>query len=158
MKGRVFQINISNGGVPKRAVERADLGAEGLSGDWQSDRQHHGGVERAVCLYSLERILALQEEGHPIFPGSVGENLTMAGVDWTQLAEGTRMRFRSGAEIELTRPTTPCNTISPSFLNGEFSRIAHKIHPGWSRWYARMIQAGEIRVGDEVEVIFPASG
>ena len=37
----------------------------------------HGGPERALCLFSLERILELQAEGHPIFPGAAGENITI---------------------------------------------------------------------------------
>ncbi|MFZ5808690.1 MAG: MOSC domain-containing protein [Chloroflexota bacterium] len=153
MKGRVFQINISSGGVPKLAIQQALLGKEGLKGDWQTNREHHGGIERAVCLYSLERITALQDEGHPIFPGSVGENLTLRGIDWDQLEAGVRLRFDSGAEIELTRPTTPCKSITASFRNGEISRIAHQHHPGWSRWYARVVCDGVIQTGDEVELI-----
>ena len=59
-----------------RAWSRCD----GLEGDRQRDLRFHGGPLRAVSLYSLELIEALQAEGHPIAPGAMGENLTMAGV------------------------------------------------------------------------------
>ncbi len=81
--GSVFQINLSDDGVPKRAVRCAELTTFGLVGDSQRHPDIHGGPNRAVCLYSLEQILNLQSEGNPIFPGSIGENLTLAGLDWS---------------------------------------------------------------------------
>lgn len=149
----VFQINISNGGVPKHAIPKVWVSRNGLEGDGHHDLRHHGGEERAVCLYSLERILALQAEGHPIYPGSVGENLTLHGLDWDVLQEGVILRFQGGVEIMLTRPTTPCKTIAASFKDGEIARILHQENPGWSRWYARVLQEGELRIGEKCELI-----
>lgn len=66
--GQVFSINCSPGGVPKLPIPEALITAYGLFGDSQANRVHHGGPDRAVCLFSAERILALQKEGHPIGP------------------------------------------------------------------------------------------
>src|SRR5437660_8273239 len=77
MQGRIFQLNMSPGGVPKLAVREAMLTTTGLMGDVQKFTDIHGGPERALCLFSLERILELQAEGHPIFPGAAGENITI---------------------------------------------------------------------------------
>ena len=82
MQGRVVQINVSPGGVPKRPVPSARVTTDGLEGDGHRDLEHHGGPERALCLFSLEQIRALQAEGHSVTPGSIGENLTLEGVDW----------------------------------------------------------------------------
>jgi len=155
LMGYVYQINISEGGVPKCPINSALITQLGIQGDSHHDGQHHGGVERALCVYSLERIQALQKEGHPIFPGSVGENLTISGIEWEHLETGTLLRFPSGVELELTRPTTPCKTILDSFLAGNIQRISHKHNPGWSRWYVRVNQVGVIHCGDSVEVIIP---
>jgi len=149
----VFQINLSKGGVPKLAVPFALVNKRGLEGDAHRDLRHHGGEERAVCLYSLERILELQAEGHPIYPGSIGENLTLLGVDWNRLRIGTILRFQRGVEIELTKPTTPCLTIAASFKDGAIERVLHERYPGWSRWYARVLHEGELRVGETVHVL-----
>ncbi len=54
--GRVVQINVSDGGVPKRPIERGRVGPLGLAGDGHRDRRHHGGPDRALCLLSLEVI------------------------------------------------------------------------------------------------------
>lgn len=150
--GQVAQINISDGGVPKLAVRRAAVTFLGLKGDRQQNTQVHGGPERAVCLYALERVLALQVEGHPIFSGSTGENLTLWGVDWDLILPGTVLQIGQQVMLEITRFTEPCGNITGSFLNRDSSRMANGKHPGWSRVYARVLAEGEIQVGDRVSI------
>jgi MOSC domain-containing protein YiiM len=72
MNGRVVQISVSNGGVPKTAVPVARITETGVEGDRQANPEIHGGPERAVCLFSMERIRDLQAEGHAIVPGAAG--------------------------------------------------------------------------------------
>jgi MOSC domain-containing protein YiiM len=150
--GRIFQINRSDGGLPKLACHLAEVTSLGLVGDRQEETDVHGGPDRAICLFSLERILALQAEAHPIFPGAIGENLTLFGVDWELMVPGARLRLGETVLLELTRYTTPCNNLIPYFIDGDYSRVAHKRHPGWSRLYARVLEAGRLRVGDCVNI------
>jgi MOSC domain-containing protein YiiM len=152
MAASVHSINVSGGGVPKRPVSSAWVLAEGLEGDRQRDRRHHGGPERAVTLFSLELVRALQAEGHPISAGSIGENLTLEGVDWSRLAAGVRIEVGE-ALLELTKPASPCETIGGSFVEGRFERVSEKRHPGWSRWCARVLREGLVGVGDPVRVL-----
>lgn len=149
--GRVLQINVSDGGVPKRSRPAAHIRATGVEGDRQSNQQVHGGPERAVCLYSLERILALQEEGHPIYPGAIGENLTISGLDWPAVAPGSRLQFANGVLLEVVSYTNPCNNIAGAFLEGGYGRVSQNQHPGWSRVYARVLQPGHLQVGERVD-------
>ena len=150
MEGRIFQLNVSNGGVPKLAVPEAVLTPEGLEGDRQRNRRYHGGPERALCLFALERVLELQTEGHPIFPGSVGENLTVVGLDWGRLTPGARLALGAEAQVEISSYTAPCKNIAASFEGGHFKRISQKVHPGHSRLYARVLRPGSIAVGQKV--------
>jgi MOSC domain-containing protein YiiM len=150
--GTVAAINVSSGGVPKSRVSGANVSRFGLVGDAQNDTKHHGGPERAICLYSLERIRALQREGHPIDIGTAGENVTVEGVDWDLVVPGVQLRLGGHVLLEVASFTNPCKTIRESFIDGEFIRIAHKLHPGWSRVYARVLSEGEIHFGDPVEV------
>lgn len=151
MTAHIFSLQQSNGGASKTPVREADVGPLGMAGDKQNDTKHHGGPERALCLYSLESILALQREGHPIYPGSVGENVTISGLDWAALKPGDRLHL-GDVLVEVTRDTTPCTKIAGSFCDGKFTRIAQKVHPGWTRWYVRVLQGGTLRVGQPVHV------
>jgi MOSC domain-containing protein YiiM len=147
--GRVFSINCSEGGVPKLPVPEALVSPFGVFGDSQNDRKHHGGPDRAVCLFSLERIRALQDEGHPVGTGTTGENLTISGLDWDLVAPGSIIEIGE-AILQVTDYTKPCRTIRESFLNHRFIRMSQKHHPGWSRVYSRVLREGMIRTGDVV--------
>jgi MOSC domain-containing protein YiiM len=125
-----------------------------MEGDRQRNRRFHGGPERALCVYSLERIEALQREGHSIVPGSVGDNVTIAGLEWERVVPGARLRLGE-VEAEVASYTVPCKTIAGSFCDGGFTRIGQRWHPGWSRVYLRILREGEIAVGDHVELIAP---
>jgi MOSC domain-containing protein YiiM len=153
VEGRIFQLNVSDGGVPKLAVREAMLTQGGLEGDRQQDLRYHGGPKRALCLFALERVLELQAEGHPIFPGSAGENLTVVGLDWARLAPGTRLALGEEAIVEITSYTAPCKTLVASFRAGDFKRISQKVHPGHSRLYARVLRPGRLAVGQSVKLL-----
>ncbi len=157
--GRVVQVNVSAGGIPKLPVEHARVGRYGLDGDGHNDRTEHGGPHRAVCLFGTEAIERLRSEGHPVEPGSVGENLTTAGVEWSRLPVGTRARIGDDLELELASPTTPCATQTANFSDGNFNRILIDRHPSDSRMYARVLHEGDVRAGDSIVVLeaLPAS-
>ncbi|MEC7708918.1 MAG: MOSC domain-containing protein [Candidatus Thermoplasmatota archaeon] len=153
MNGLVHSINISSGGVPKRAVDSVNIGKEGVEGDFNRFRDGRGGdPDRAVCIFSLERIEDLKEEGNPIEVGSTGENLTIQGIEWSALVEGTKLEV-GDVVLELSEPCAPCSKISESFIGGRFSRVDHKQAFGWSRWLARVVREGSVSVGDSVNIV-----
>jgi MOSC domain-containing protein YiiM len=148
---KIHSLNLSNGGVPKLPVASCEVRTNGIAGDRQRDRRFHGGPQRAVSLYSLERLEALRAEGHPVAPGALGENVTLAGVDWSRMTPGAVVE--AGAVLlELTSYAAPCANLRPYFSDGRFARVAEKQHPGWSRLYARVLRPGTLTVGDTVEI------
>lgn len=150
MSGRIFQLARSSGGVPKLGIHEARVHVEGLEGDGHTHRKIHGGPDRALCLYSLELIEKLQAEGHPIFPGSAGENVTIAGLEWSTLSAGTRLLLGPDVVAELTREADPCKTIAGSFAGRDFKRLEAT---GEMRWYCRIRAPGLLRVGQAVDVL-----
>jgi MOSC domain-containing protein YiiM len=150
--GHIVQISISSGGVPKHAVEEAHVRTWGLEGDAHRDHEHHGGPERAVCLYSMEAIRGLVAEGHDVVPGTLGENVTVEGIEWAAIAPGARLLLGHDVVLEVTRYTAPCFNIKRAFKNGEFARVSQKRHPGWSRVYTRVVAEGRIRRADAVRI------
>ena len=149
MSSVLHSINVSAGGVPKLACRSALVRSSGVEGDRQRDLRYHGGPTRAVSLYSLELIRALQAEGNPIDVGCIGENFTLEGVPWDRMVPGAALKVGE-VQLELTSYAAPCNNLVPYFAGGKFVRVAQKVHPGWSRLYASVLREGSVQVGDPV--------
>lgn len=148
----LHQINVSDGGVPKKPVLEARVTLQGVEGDRQRNLKVHGGPDRAVCLYSLDVIEQLQQAGHSIAPGFSGENLTLAGLDWGLMQPGVRLTVGPDVELEVMSYTSPCSHNARWFLDGDYQRISQKKHPGWSRVYAKVLKEGVVRPGDVVSI------
>ncbi len=161
--GVVASVNANGGGVPKPPVDTARVGALGLHNDAHSEPEPvHGGPDQAVCLYAQEAIERVRSDGHQAFPGAFGENLTLLGIDWDGLMPGDRLVIGEAADegegdppllLELTKFTTPCQTLAHWFIDGRFARISGKVHPDDARWYARVLRQGEVRPGMPVRLL-----
>ena len=151
MNGSIAGLFASpNGGVPKPQVQQLQITADGCIGDFQRDKKHHGGTQRAVCLFSEEVIAALQEEGHPIFPGSVEKIFYFAKLIG-KIKVGSQLFFQQ-LVLEVTSDAPPCKTIGDSFIDGKFTSISAKIKPNWTRWYAKVITEGQVNVDENVSI------
>ena len=135
----LYQINASGGGVPKHSVPEAWISTEGILDDGHRNKILHGGPDRAICIYSFELIQALQQEGHTMLPGTLGENFTLTGLDWTHIQPGDQLKVGEQVCIELTSFCEPCRRIKQWFFEGDFHRIDQGKYPGWSRLYARVL-------------------
>ena len=148
-EGRITGLQRSAGGVPKLPVEHARVDSAGMEGDHQANRRYHGGPDRALCLYSQERLDVLSAEGHPMGRGSLGENVTIAGLSWDLVQPGKRLRMGT-VDAEVTTYAAPCKTIAAAFSGKKFARVSQVVNPGWSRVYVRILVEGELSVGDLV--------
>jgi MOSC domain-containing protein YiiM len=146
-RGVLVQINISPGGMPKLPIAEAAITADGVPSDWQNDRKHHGGPDRAICLFSQELYHWLRDDhGISLNYGSVGENFTTRGIDLDSLAPSDRLQI-GGCIIQITAVRIPCRNLMKWHPN------LHKIIQGHSGWYARVLQAGSVQPGDEIEFL-----
>jgi MOSC domain-containing protein YiiM len=150
-KGLVTQVSASSGGVPKRALLHAVIGRRGLEGDQQAERRHHGRPWQAVCLWSAEVIDDLRAEGHSVHPGAAGENITVSAIDWATIRPGVRVQVGT-ALTEISSFAEPCSKNAQWFVGGNFRRMHHGLHPGWSRAYAWVLDPGAVAPGDAVVV------
>lgn len=167
MTGTILQVSISAGGVPKLPIPRAQVGVEGLAGDSFRHPEFHGGPQQAVLLISSEILERLKQEGFPVFPGALGENLTTQGLDYRELRFG--QRFQAGSiELELTKLRQPCKTLNrynpggvsiQSRLYDLQARASNPESPVWGfgGFYAKVIRSGEVAPGDTILLVSPVS-
>jgi MOSC domain-containing protein YiiM len=150
--GRVVSVNVNEGGVPKLPVAEQWVGPMGLADDRHEEPEPmHGGVDQAVCLYSMEAIGRLVAEGNNVFPGAFGENLTLEGIELDSIGPGDRLTVgEGGLVIEITWHAQPCKKQADWFADGRFGRISGKTNPADARWYARVVSEGPVRPGDAV--------
>jgi MOSC domain-containing protein YiiM len=160
MTGSIIQINISPGGIPKRPIPDAIVTAEGIRGDRWSHPDIHGGPNQALLLITSEGIDELIEQGFPLFPGALGENLTTLGLDRRQMRIG--QRFRAGEVFfELTKRRAPCATLNmygPGIQQAIFDTQVKAGDPSSLRWglsgfYARVLRSGTLRSQDPIALI-----
>ena len=160
MTGTIIQVSISKGGVPKIAVDQAELTARGIAGDAWRHRQIHGTPRRTILLITSEGLEEIQAMGFPVYPGALGENLTTQGLDRRALRIGQQFRCGS-AVIELTEPRVPCRTIGvygKGIDKAIFDLAAMKCDPaskvwGLSGFYASVREPGLLLPGDPITLV-----
>ncbi len=146
--GRVVALHLGAGGVPKASVDEVTVRHGGVVGDRQATRRHHGAPHQALCLWADEVIAGLAADGHPIGPGSAGENVTVAGLDWSVVTPGVVLAV-GGVRCLVASYAVPCRQNAGWFSDRRFDRIHHRNGPV-SRVYATVVGPGTIEVGDDV--------
>lgn len=149
--GEIVQVSGSGGGLPKLPLLTGTIDKTGVVGDRQATRRHHGAPFQALCLFSAEVVDEFQAQGHPISYGSAGENITIRGLEWSNLRAGLEIKIGE-VLCRLTAPAVPCSQNTPFFSDGDFSRLSHAKHPGQSRWYASVVSGSTINPGDVVNL------
>lgn len=127
-------------------------GASGLAGDAVCDLRHHGGDHQAVYAYAREDLDAWGKELDRSLPsGTFGENLTTEGVDVSGARIGERWRVGAELVLEVTSSRIPCRTFQGHL--GERGWVKRFTREGAPGAYLRVIEPGEIRAGDSIEVV-----
>ncbi|MCF1597833.1 MOSC domain-containing protein [Streptomyces muensis] len=128
------------------------IGGSGLAGDAVCKREHHGGDDQAVYAVAREDLDAWERElGRPLANGGFGENLTTSGLDVSGALIGERWRIGSGVVLEVTSGRIPCLTFQGHM--GEKQWVKRFTAQGAPGAYLRVIEPGEIRAGDAMEII-----
>jgi len=137
-------------GIYKRPISQsARITRDRVVGDHIGNSTYHGGADQAVYLYGLTDYQWWESTlGRALGPGTFGENLTFDELDNAALALGDRFLI-GNVILEMTAPRIPCATLSRRMGDSDFLkkfRAAERPGP-----YCRVIQEGEIQVGDVVQ-------
>ncbi|MBQ0847022.1 MOSC domain-containing protein [Streptomyces sp. BH-SS-21] len=128
------------------------VGGSGLAGDAVCELRHHGGDDQAVYAFAREDLDDWERElRRPLSSGMFGENLTTEGIDVSGAKIGERWRIGSEVVLEVTSGRIPCLTFQGHL--GEKGWVRRFTRKGATGAYLRVIEPGEIRAGDPIEIV-----
>ncbi|MES2596351.1 MAG: MOSC domain-containing protein [Verrucomicrobiota bacterium] len=133
-------------------LDKLWLGYEGFRGDEQADRRHHGGSEKAVCVYATEHYpywrekLALPDLAY----GAFGENLSLAGLIETQVCIGDVFALGE-ARVQVSQPRQPCWKLARRWRVKDLA--AQVEQTGRTGYYFRVLQHGHVCTGDTLTLL-----
>jgi MOSC domain-containing protein YiiM len=95
----------------------------------------------------------LRTEGHQVVPGSAGENITVSGINWSDVRPGTRVRIGE-VLCDISSYAVPCKQLADLFVDRDFNRIHHdrdlENATASCRVYATVLERGNIAAGDPI--------
>ncbi len=137
--------------IRKKPVPSVKIHTLGAEGNDVGLKAHHGGPDKALFFMSDVSFSALNKllgENFSYTDTAVyGENFVVSGFDEDSVCVGDR--FKIGTTVlEVSQPRKPCERLSKNTANDNTQKIVHQ--SGWTGWYVRVIETGEITKGDEV--------
>ena len=155
MSASVIQISVKpetpgEVGLPKMSVGQALVKKEGLEGDYNRARKKKkdNDPDMAVMIISTDILDQLNQEGWPVKPGDVGENLTITNIDYKKIAAGPQYLIGE-AEIEISFICEPCtNLYKLPYVGTQRGREFMGAIMNRRVWYARVLKEGPVSVGN----------
>lgn len=141
--------------INKRLADRPLLAtADGLDGDEQGDRRHHGGRDKALHAYASVHYRTwageLPDAADCFVPGAFGENLVVEGVTEHELCLGDLFQIGS-ALVELSQSRQPCWKLNLKFNRSDMARRVQST--GRTGWYFRVLEPGMISAGMQARLL-----
>lgn len=124
-----------------------------FEGDGVGNTKHHGGTDKAVCVYPFEHYEKWMTELDLELPLSVpafGENLTVKGLLEDDVCIGDVFSVGE-AIVQITQPRQPCQTLASILCRPDM--IKKVVDTGRTGYYLRVIKEGLVATGDEMLLI-----
>lgn len=142
--GKIIAISKSEKkGQKKHNIESANLIVNhGMEGD-----AHAGNWHRQISLLGIASIDHMKAQGADVKPGDFAENITVEGLVLYEIPVGTKVRIGDEAILEITQIGKECHQGCEIM-----KQVGSCIMPTQGI-FAKVLQNGIIRVGDEVVLI-----
>lgn len=139
-----------SGMAHKRRVDSLQLTPEGIIGDAQVDKRHHGGPDRAIHHFPREHYGEYRRRD--MFKGfidapAMGENLSSVGLTERDLHIGDILSYGS-ARLQLTQPRSPCFKLDLRFDYPGFAVAMQNL--GFCGWFYRVLEGGTVSPNDSL--------
>lgn len=141
---------VDSGMAHKHRVTELLVSPQGIDGDAQVDKRHHGGPDRAIHHFPREHYGEYRRRD--MFKGfvdapSMGENISSVGLLEQDLHIGDILSYGS-AVLQLTQPRSPCFKLDLRFDYPGFALAMQTL--GFSGWFYRVLEGGSIHEHDRL--------
>ena len=136
-------------GICKKPVTvPLSLSLQGFEGDGVGDRKHHGGSDKAVCVYSLDHYAYWESVlGIKMPEAAFGENLTVTDMREEAVCIGDVYTIGT-AEVQVSQPRQPCGTLAMRYNREDFVKLV--ADSGRTGFYFRVLKEGRVQAGDAI--------
>jgi len=145
MKGKITAVCISDTKGVRKTPCPSGVFLENYG--MENDAHAECGIKRQVSLLSVDSIEKMKSMGLNVGPGDFAENLTVTGIELYTLLPGTRLAVGNDVILEISQIGKACHTGCAIF-----KEVGKCIMPK-EGVFAKVVKGGEIRTGDEVEVM-----
>ncbi|MBV1931655.1 MAG: MOSC domain-containing protein [Porticoccaceae bacterium] len=153
-KAQILEPSGDQTGIFKTLITRAHVGRLGIDGDVQVDKRYHGGSDKALHQFAIGSYGRIIEQfpdlADKAIPGSIGENLSVAGMDEYSVCIGD-IYCLGKVLVQVSEPRQPCWKINAKYGVEQLTEYIDQ--QGMAGWYYRVLEVGGVRIGDEVTLL-----
>ncbi len=123
----------------------------GFEGDGVGDLKHHGGNDKAVCVYGIDNYGYWEKVLDRKMPeAAFGENFSVTGMKEDVVCIGDIYKVGS-AIVQVSQPRQPCSTLAARYGREDFVKLV--IDSGRTGFYFSVLQEGLVTVGDRLDIV-----
>ncbi|PEQ98266.1 MOSC domain-containing protein [Bacillus cereus] len=143
--GKVVHTGINK----KQVKEPVYLSFVKFNGDGQADLVHHGGVDKAVCVYTGDHYPYWEKELNQDFVyGAFGENITVSGMSEEDVCIGDTFELGQ-AIVQVTQPRQPCFKLAKKYNIPKLPLYFQET--GYTGFYFRVLKEGWVSSVDTLK-------
>jgi MOSC domain-containing protein YiiM len=122
----------------------------GFEGDGVGDLKHHGGTDKAVCVYSFDHYPYWEDTlGIKLPVAAFGENLTVSNLNEDDICIGDIFQLGT-ALVQVSQPRQPCRTLAARYGKDDLIKLV--VDSYYTGFYFKVLKEGVVEKGEELIV------
>ncbi|MGH0668178.1 MOSC domain-containing protein [Bacillus paranthracis] len=143
--GKVIHTGINK----KQVKEPVYLSFVKFNGDGQADLVYHGGVDKAVCVYTGDHYPYWEKElNQDLVYGAFGENITVSDMREEDVCIGDTFQIGE-AVVQVTQPRQPCFKLAKKYNMPKLPLYFQET--GYTGFYFRVLKEGWVSSVDTLK-------
>jgi|SRR5208283_2200552 len=141
-----FGKEVITGICKKPVIGPVHLGRTGFAGNGVADLKHHGGLDKAVCVYGVNHYPYWEKVLKTVLPPApFGENLSLSNVDEAAVCIGDIFQLGTSV-VQVSQPRQPCATLAARYGKSDMVKLV--VDSGRTGYYLRVLEEGIVERGN----------